>query len=226
VPSKKKEDIFRRVSASTGPDNPPEPFDLPGFWQHLAAVPHPGPAPDVVAAADKPGLSRRARRALLLRAVLKPLPIVVALVPAALAFAAERPMIGRLALVGAAIVLFVVVRWLVRRTAGVGSFTERARERRALWQAALARWAAEAGPRRFDNKRAELEKLKAWWTEAVAEPQQRARIEAAIRRGFGELQQIADQIHAARVALWPETEEAYHLLLQAELDLETVGNRR
>ena len=208
-----------------GRDGLPEPFDLSSFWHHVESVPHPGPAPDVVAAADKPHLSRRARWALWRRAWLKPLPFVAALAPAALGFGPNLPMPERLGLFGVAIVVFALVRWLVRRTADVGPFRVRESESRKRWQAAQARWVAEAGPRRFDNKRAELEKLRAWWSEAAAQPQ-RARVEAAIRRGFGELQQIVDQIHAARIALWPETEETYYLLLQAQLDLETVSRRR
>jgi len=210
------------VSAYIGP----EPFDLSSFWQHLATIPHPGPAPDVVAAADRPHLSRRARRALWRRAWLKPLPILIALVPAALAFGAEVPILARLELLGAAILLFALVRWLVRRTADVGPFRVRESESRKRWQAALARWDAEAGARRFDDKRAELEKLRAWWDESAVQPQQRAQIEAAIRRGFGELQQIADQIHANRIALWQEMEETYQLLLQAQLDLMTLSGSR
>ena len=89
----------------------------------------------------------------------------------------------------------------------------------------IADWQAQAGPRRFDDKRAELEKLRNWWTEAAVQPQQRAPIEAALRRGFGELQQVADQIRLARSSLRLHAEQTYQRLLQAQLDLEAISRK-
>ena len=99
-------------------------------------------------------------------------------------------------------------------------------EARRLWQATLAEWEAEAGPRRFDDKRAELDRLKAWWTEMAGQPQQRIRIEAAIRRAFEELQQIANQIQVARTSLRRNAEEVQEVLQQMQFDLKTVSRKR
>jgi len=190
------------------------------------AIAHPGPAPDITAAAAKPKLSWFARRTLWRRAWRGPMALMLAVGPAGLAFAVELPPIGRLLLLLTAVVILLLVRWALRGTQDVTRFQVREREARALWQAALARWEAEAGPRRFDTKRAELEKLKDWWRTAAGQPEQRIRIESAIRRAFEELPLIANQIQVARMALRPSTEETYERLLQAELDLETMSRKR
>jgi hypothetical protein len=202
------------------------PFDLPGFWKHLTAIPHPGAAPDVTATAAPPEPSSIARRALRRRVWLAPVPLLAALVPAALAFGVELPMLYRFVFLGAAVVVFLLVRWALRRRGDVAAFRLREQEARKRWQSALAEWEAQAGPRRFEDKRAEFDKLRDWWIQAAGQPEHRARIEAAIRRGFGELQQIADHIQFQRTSLRATVEEAYRRLLQAQLDLEAVSKKR
>ena len=204
----------------------PGPFDLPSFWTHLAAIPHPGPAPDVTETAATPEPSPTVRRALLRRVLLRPVPFLVALIPATLAFWAELSTLHRFAFLGVTVVVFWLVRLVLRPIADVAAFRRREQQARTLWQSTVAEWEAQAGPRRFDDKRAEFDKLRAWWTEAAVQPQQRVAIEAALRRGFGELQQIADQIHFARTALRPHVEETYRRLLQAQLDLEAIGKKQ
>jgi len=190
------------------------------------AIAHPGPAADITAAATKPKLSWLARRALWRRAWRGPVALVLAIGPAALAFSVELPPIGRMLLLLAAVVIFALVRWALRISQDVTPFQVREREARTRWQAALAQWEAEAGPGRFDAKRAELAKLKDWWTTAAGQPEQRIRIEAAIHRAFGELQLIASQVQIGRMALRPTAEAAYARLLQAELDLEAMSKKR
>ena len=58
------------------------------------------------------------------------------------------------------------------------------------------------------------------------QPQQRARIEAAIRRAFDDLQQIVGQIQFARMSLRENAEETYELLLQTQLDLAAVQKKK
>lgn len=189
-----------------------------------AVIEYPGPAPDITVAVSPPKLSVRARWALLWRACHGPLAFLPALVPAAMAFGAERPWIARLLLLGLAAAIFLLVRWALGRTVSVTTFVAREHECRRLWQAALAQWVAEAGSARFDAKQAEFEKLQDWW--ASAEPSQRPRVEAAVDRATEELRQIADRIQVARAALRQNAEDAYARLLQAQLDLETVGKKR
>ena len=122
--------------------------------------------------------------------------------------------------------LYVLVRLVLRATVDTRPFVVREHECRQLWESTLAEWEAKAGPRRFDDKRRELEKLKDWWDEAESQPQQRARIEAAIRRAFDDLQQIAGQIQFARMSLRENAEETYELLLQTQLDLAAVQKKR
>jgi hypothetical protein len=198
-------------------------FDLAAFWQQLLEIPHPGPAPDVTANAAKPKLSPVARRTLWRRSWQGPVAFLIAVVPAALSFSIDLPNLGRLVFFAAAVVLFFLVRWALRGSLDVGTFVVREHEARRLWQSTLADWEAKAGPNRFDAKRAELEKLKDWWQSA--DGQHRGRIEAAIRKAFDELHQIANQIEVDRTSLRHNAEETYALLLQTQLDLKTVSRK-
>lgn len=201
-------------------------FDLPAFWKQLIAVEHPGPAPDVTANARKPRLSPVARRLIWQRAWHGPIAFFVAVIPAGLSFGVDLPILGRSFFFIAAIALYVLTRLILRATVDVTPFVVREAECRLLWESTLAEWEAKAGPRKFDDKRGELEKLKNWWADAVGQPQQRARIEAAIRRAFNDLQQIAGQIQFARMSLRENAEETYQLLLQTQLDLQAVQKKK
>jgi len=186
-------------------------------------IEHPGPAP-VIVAARQPTLSLRARGAVWWRACHSPVALAIAVVPAGLAFGSDRPWLVRLLLLAAAAAIFLLVRGALRRTLDVSSFERRQQDCRRRWQSALARWEAEAGPHRFDAKRAELNRLDDWWKSA--DPSQRGRVEAAIRRAIDELHAIAYRIQLARTERRADVEEAHAALLQAELDLETVSRRR
>jgi DNA-binding helix-hairpin-helix protein with protein kinase domain len=201
-------------------------FDLPAFWQQLATIEHPGPAPDVTATANTPRPSRVARRLLFRRGWHGTIALLLAVVPAGLSFSVDLPPLGRSFFFLAAVVLYVLVRLILRATVDTTPFVVREHECRQLWEATLAEWEAKAGPRRFDDKRRELEKLKDWWDEAASQPQQRARIETAIRRAFDDLQQIAGQIQFARMSLRENAEETYELLLQTRVDLAAVRKKR
>ena len=185
---------------------------------------HPGAAPNVTAGALQAVVSARARRALRWRACHGPIALAIAVVPAALAFAPGRLLIERALLLALAGVTFVIVRALLRQTLKVARFEAREQDCRRRWEAALAQWQAEAGPGRFDAKVAELERLEEWWESA--NPAQRPTIQDAIRRTVDELRQIAYRIEIARTSLRAPTEAAYGALLQAQLDLKTVGHKR
>jgi DNA-binding helix-hairpin-helix protein with protein kinase domain len=223
-----------RIEAATGvplfstavSDEAASLFDLPAFWQQLTAMEHPGPAPDVTAKANTPRPSPAARRLLFRRGWHGTIALLAAVVPAGLGFSVDLPLAGRSFFLLAAAVVYVLVRLVLRTTVVTTPFVMRERECGQVWEATLAEWEARAGPRRFDDKRRELEKLKDWWDEAAAQPQQRARIEAAIRRAFDELQQIAGQIRFARMSLRENAEETYQLLLQAQADLAAVRKKR
>jgi DNA-binding helix-hairpin-helix protein with protein kinase domain len=197
-------------------------FDFPAFWRQVTELEHPGPAPDVTLAAEKPLLSPPARRLLRRRAWHGPVALLVAVLPAALSFSVDLPLLGRAFFLLAAIVLYVISRLVLRATVDATPFIVREYECRQLWETTVAEWEAKAGPRKFDEKRAELEKLKNWWAEAASQPQQRARIEQAIRRSFNDLQEIQNQIQFARTTLRENAEETYQLLLQTQLDLRAV----
>jgi len=223
-----------RIEAATGvplfstavSDETASLFDLPAFWQQLTAIEHPGPAPDVTARAKTPRPSPVARRLLFRRGWHGTIALLAAVVPAGLGFSVDLPPAGRSFFFLAAAVLYVLVRLILRTTVVTTPFVVREHECRQLWESTLAEWEASAGPRRFDDKRRELEKLKDWWDEAASQPQQRARIEAAIRRAFDDLQQIVGQIRFARMSLRENVEETYQLLLQTQVDLAAVQKKR
>ena len=152
--------------------------------------------------------------------------LILAVIPAGLSFSVDLPPLGRSFFFLAAVVLYVLVRLILRATVDATPFVVREYECRQLWESTLAEWEAKAGPRRFDDKRRELEKLKDWWDEAAGQPQQRARIEAAIRRAYDDLQQIVGQIQFARMSQRENAEETYELLLQTQLDLAAVQKKR
>ena len=223
-----------RIGAATGvalfspavPDATASLFDLPAFWQQLVAIEHPGPAPNITAQAKKPRLSWVARRLLFRRGWHGTIALVLAVIPAGLSFSVDLPPLGRSFFFLAAVVLYVLVRLILRATVDTRPFVAREYECRQLWESTLAEWEAKAGPRKFDDKRRELEKLKDWWDETESQPQQRARIEAAIRRAYDDLQQIVGQIQFARMSLRENAEETYELLLQTQLDLAAVQKKR
>jgi DNA-binding helix-hairpin-helix protein with protein kinase domain len=223
-----------RIEASTGvplfstavSDGTAILFDLPALWQRLMAIEHPGPAPDVTVQAKEPRLSPAARRLLFRRGWHGTIALLLAVIPAGLSFSVDLPPLGRSFFFLAAVVLYGLVRLVLRATVDKTPFVVREYECRQLWESTLAEWEAKAGPRRFDDKRRELEKLKDWWDGTEGQPQQRVRIEAAIRRAFDELHQIAGQIQVARMSLGENAKETYKRLLQARHDLAAVQKKR
>lgn len=223
-----------RIEATTGgplfsfadSQAPADLFDMQAFWQQVDAIEHPGPAPTVTADARKPSLSWAARRLLFRRGWHGTIALVLAVVPAGLSFSVNLPPLGRSVFFLAAVVLYVVLRLMLRTTITTTPFVVREREARQLWDATLADWEEKAGSRGFEDKRRELERLRDWWIEAAARPQQRVRIEAAIRRAFADLQQIAEQIQFARASLRENAEKAYEALLQTQLDLAAVQKKK
>ncbi|HSI01462.1 MAG TPA: hypothetical protein VLA02_12740, partial [Reyranella sp.] len=137
--------------------------DLSTLWRQLLAIAHPGPAPDVTRAAASPRLSWSARWMLWHRAWHGPVALLIAVLPAGLSFSVDLPLLGRGLFFAAAIVLYVIVRLVLRTAVDATPYIVREQECRQLWASTLAEWEAKAGPRRFDDKRAELEKLKNWW---------------------------------------------------------------
>ncbi len=199
-------------------------FDLPAFWKQVEAVEHPGLAPDITLQAKRPGLSSVARRLRVRRSWNGTVALLVAVIPAGLSFGVDLPPLARGFFFLAAAVLYVLVRLILRATVDVTPFVVREYECRQLWETTLAEWEAKAGPRRFEDKRRELEKLKDWWD--AAQPQQRPRIEAAIRRAFDELQQVTGQIDFARTSLRENAVETYELLLQTQVDLAALQRKK
>ena len=183
------------------------------------AIEHPGPTPGITTQAIRQRLSPVARRLLFRRGWHGTIALVLAVIPAGLSFSVDLPPLGRSYFFVAAVVLYGLVRLILRATVDTAPFVVREYECRRLWELTLAEWEAKAGPRRFEDKRRELWKLKDWWDEAASQPQQRARIEAAIRRAFDDLQQIVGQIQFARMSLRENAEETYERLLQTQLDL-------
>ncbi len=303
-------------------------LDLDAFWAQVATVPHPGPAPLVE---DSPRDKRRVAPSAEARVFLRrywfhvPMSLFAAAVPLSVGVFTRLPMSARLFFFVAAFLLYFLVRRSLKATKSVSLFLERDRRQRARWDEIRNEWETKAGPRAFENKRAELERLwiawkglPAWregklqalgdrkrdiqlsrflddfkidvatipgvgvgrksllqsfgietaadvdeqrlfdvpgfgmklrgamllWRRSLEEQfafdpadtgdvqsrntveqevlAERLRIAAEIRQGFGELQQIANQVQFARTALRARAEDAYRAYLQADADLRAV----
>ena len=201
-------------------------FDLPAFWQQLVAIEHPGPAPDVTAQATSLGCHGLRAALLFRRAWHGTIALLVAVIPAGLSFSVDLPPLGRSFFFLAAVVLYALVRLILR---GDGRH-DAVRRARARMPPALG---IDLGGVGGEGRSAQVRRQAARAREAQGlvgrgrgQPQQRARIEAAIRRAFDDLQQIVGQIQFARMSLRENAEETYELLLQTQLDLAAVQKKR
>lgn len=139
-------------------------FDLDAFWPQVAAIRHPGPAPVLEDAAPKrmkpSGAAIAFRRSYWFHF---PLSFFIGAGPFAVGVFAHLPMAARLFFFISAFVLYYLVRRSLRATRRISMFLERDRQLRSRWDEIRNEWEAKAGPRLFDEKRAELERLWSAW---------------------------------------------------------------
>jgi DNA-binding helix-hairpin-helix protein with protein kinase domain len=93
-----------------------------------------------------------------------PMAVFIGAGPFAVGVFAHLPMLARLFFFVSSFVLYVLVRRSLRTTRRTTMFLERDRQLRIRWDEIRNEWEAKAGPRQFEEKRAELEKLWAAWS--------------------------------------------------------------
>ena len=184
-------------------------FDFGSFWQQIDALEHPGPAPEIPPPTTKPKLSPVARRALWRRAWQGP----VALRGGGRARRAWpsqsscRSSRRGLFLLAAAFIFLSGALGAARLARRHDLHGARARGAQAVagdaWRTGRPRPARAASTTSAPSSRSSGP----GGPRPHGQPQQRVRIEAAIRRAFDELQQIANQIQIARTSLRQNAEE-------------------
>jgi DNA-binding helix-hairpin-helix protein with protein kinase domain len=142
-------------------------FDLETFWHQVEAVPHPGPAPVLEDAVSKKNRIKPSDAALAFRRrhwFHLPLALFVAAAPLSVGIFAHLPPLARLFFFISSLILYVLLRRSLRATASTAAFLERDRYLRSRWDEVRNEWDSKAGPRMFEQKRAELDRLRVSWT--------------------------------------------------------------
>lgn len=160
-------------------------FDLGSFWPQVTSLPHPGPAPALEDSVPNRRKIRPSSDAISFRRrhwFHLPLSLFVAGVPMAIGAFTPLPELARGLFFIAAFILYVLMRRMLRASISISHFLELDRQQRARWDAVKSEWEAKAGVRRFDEKRAELERLWVAWTNLDAQQAAKLRDLAALKR--------------------------------------------
>lgn len=204
-------------------------FDLAAFWKQVTALEHPGPAPVVEDAqiARKVRPSPEARRFRRRRRLHVVMALLAAAVPIVASFVVDVPALAHVLFIVSAVVLYFLVRQVLKAGESAVPFIERARELRERWERLRAEWNAKAGPASFEARRAELDRLKEAWTSLAPDAGEQALgLEARLRGVLRELHDLHTEIEFARTSLQSGVEQAYADHLQAVADLKAVGEKR
>ena len=93
-----------------------------------------------------------------------PLSLFLGAAPFAVGVFAHLPPLARLFFFVSSFVLYFLVRRSLRTAISTAPFLERDRQQRTRWDEIRNEWGAKASPRLFEEKKAELEKLRATWS--------------------------------------------------------------
>jgi DNA-binding helix-hairpin-helix protein with protein kinase domain len=143
-------------------------FDIDSFWRRVAAVENPGPAP-ALDGKDSRAKLRPTMEALQFkqrRALHQLYALLLSAAPLPIALFVSLPLAGRLLFLAAAVGLYFVARSLVRAANDTTAFERRRRMDLDHLEEVREEWQSMAGPARFEAKRAELDRLRAQWTES------------------------------------------------------------
>ena len=145
-------------------------FDLDAFWKQIVALEPPGPLPALVnpLGDQRMPLSPWARQFRRRRRFHLPIALFVAALPLSAGILVDLPILARLFFIVTAIILFVLVKLVLKAQLSTIGFIERDRAYREQWESVLAEWKAKAGPGSFDARRAELERLRVAWRDLDA----------------------------------------------------------
>jgi len=146
-------------------------FDPDSFWPQVSTLPHPGSPPPLEDAVPNKRKIRPSVEAISFKRRYwfhVPLALFIAGIPVAAGVLAQVPDLGRIFFFASALILYFLVRRALKATINISTFLERDRQQRARWDSIGSEWEAKAGPRRFEDKRAELERLWTAWTSLAA----------------------------------------------------------
>ena len=140
-------------------------FDLDAFWKQITALEPPGPLPALVTPVGEQRipLSPYARQFRRRRRFHLPIALFVAALPLSAGILVDVPVLARLFFIVTAIILFVLVKLVLKAQLSTIRFVERERAYREQWEGVLSEWKAKAGPGSFDARRVELERLRGAW---------------------------------------------------------------
>ncbi len=175
-------------------------FNLGSFWSQVSALPHPGPAPALEESIANKRKIRPSAEAVSFRRrhwYHMPFSLLVAALAILAGLYSQVPALGKLFFFIAAFVLYVLVRRSLKSTINISLFLERDRQQRARWDAIKSEWENKAGPRLFETKRADLERLWAEWNNLDERQAVKLREIAAHKRDL-QLARYLDSFEIAR----------------------------
>jgi DNA-binding helix-hairpin-helix protein with protein kinase domain len=141
-------------------------FDLDSFWPTVAAMLHPGPAPALEEVEPFPRRIRPSAEAAAFqrrRWFHVPLAVLAAALPLWVGAFSQLPSLARLFFFFAALAIYVLIRRVLKSSIDISAFRDRERRQYLWWEQVRSDWESRAGPRRFDQKRTELERLRREW---------------------------------------------------------------
>lgn len=167
-------------------------FDADAFWQQVTAVESPGPAPMIERDDTQKGMRPSEHVAALQRRARwhVPIALLVASLPLWIGVLIDLPALGKLFFFVSAVLLYVLIRRVLRAPRDILAFLERERLAREAWEDLRREWSVKAGSQLFDAKRAELERLRAEW--ALLSERQVGEVRARQLAGFLDRFEIAD----------------------------------
>lgn len=201
-------------------------FDIDGFWRRVEAVEHPGGAPvlDLPEGKGKVRISPAVMAFRQQRQMHQLYALVLSALPLPIALFVSLPLPARALFLLAAVGLYYVARTLVRAANDPTPFVAKARQDVEQLERIRGEWQTQAGPGRFDAKRAELDRLRDAWLAARdrrARPQpapESGGRDAALRRfldTFGIGDEEVKGVSPARVPLL----ESFGIATAADIDI-------
>ncbi|MBS0541918.1 MAG: hypothetical protein JSR47_24350, partial [Proteobacteria bacterium] len=140
-------------------------FDIDGFWRRVEAIEHPGGAPilDLPEGKGKVRISPAVMAFRQQRQMHRLYALVLSALPLPIALFVSLPLPARGLFLLAAVGLYYVARTLVRAANDPAIFVAKAQQDTERLERIRTEWQNQAGPGRFDAKRAELDRLRAAW---------------------------------------------------------------
>lgn len=206
-------------------------FDIDGFWRRVEAIEHPGGAPilDLPEGKGKVRISPAVMAFRQQRQMHRLYALVLSALPLPIALFVSLPLPARGLFLLAAVGLYYVARTLVRAANDPAIFVAKAQQDTERLERIRTEWQNQAGPGRFDAKRAELDRLRAAWLAArerreQSQPAPESGGRAAALRRFLDTFAIEDEevkgVSSARVPLL----ESFGIATAADVDADRLDS--